>query len=126
MTIGTLKDRLQEINPHQYSDNVLNMWIKELEKDLCEYILHGYKDLIDEDTYDPDQLADASEILIDEPTMYIEYLCQRIDYANGEYDRANNHAVMYNTLFEEWKQKHFRYNEENLELRDHAYIKGLM
>ena len=129
MVVSELFKLLQKANPHQFTDDMLLMWLKEAEKDIDEYLRHNYKEADEyEEAYaefDFDTLGLNDSLLIDEPHIYIEWLSHKIDFANGEYERANNHAAMYNAFLTGWKERFFRGHTKEVK---HApnYIRGLV
>ena len=87
MLISDLFNRLQEANPHQFEDDMLLMWLGEAETDINEYLVSNYGEQAD----DFEDLTLADDTQLEEPSIYIEWLSHKIDFANGEYERANNH-----------------------------------
>lgn len=105
MTIRNLFNALKEVCDHQYSDEILLMWLNELEEQLVEYLESGY------DTYETRWSLgniEQESPLIDQPSLYIEFLAHKICVANGEFERANNHAALYNTYLLDWRERYFR------------------
>lgn len=110
---ANLLEHLQDLNPHQYEDDTVKIWVAELEKMIEEYITSAY---------DIEPEEDTGLMIIGEPSLYIEFLSQKIDMANGEYERANNHAAMFNALFTDWKERFFRQHKDQLKTNP-QYIK---
>lgn len=111
----SLLEHLQDLNPHQYEDDTVKIWVAELEQMIEEYITSAYDIEPDEDT---------GQMIIGEPSLYTEFLAHKIDMANGEYDRANNHAAMFNSLFTDWRERFFRQHQKQLKTEP-VFIKGL-
>lgn len=123
MTYEQMLGKLQTIYPHQYPDSVLLMWTKELDNDIIDHIQHYFlMDDIDY-RYAEDEIDTDDDLIIDEPSLYIEYLEYKISLANNEYEKANNHAANYNMYYDLWKE---RYSHQFAsESRMPKYIKGL-
>lgn len=125
MTISDLFTKLSAIYPHQFEDSILLIWVGELERDIADYLNTTYVNSDADNYYEPD-LATTSELLLDnEVSLYIEYLAYKIDLANGEYDRANNHAALFNMYFENWKERYYRINKDTAKKMP-EYIRGLI
>lgn len=112
-----------ELNPHQFADETLMMWTDELENEISSYIEFNYVTEEEDEPTEPTEPDINDDLLIDEPSLYIEFLSNKIDLANREYDSANNHAVMFNSLYNNWREKYFRENKATL--RPFPYIRGL-
>ena len=108
MTIQDIKSRLAEVHPHQYSDPMIIAWVNDVERDISMY-LRMFEGIITEESEKHDALTD--EVMLEEPDIYVEYLISRICLANEEYDRYNNHAAIYETRCNEWKDRYLRAHE---------------
>ena len=105
MTIQNILDRVQLQLPHQYPDDLMIQWVNELEKDIVEVLTH-YEDT--EDLEPVPHTAKTDDILIDEPQIYVPYLIAQVCLANEEYDRYNNHAMVFQSRYQDWKDSHIR------------------
>lgn len=132
MKISELFTLLQNEYPHQYDNTLLMLWLNECEKDIFRYLqeFHSKSEYLPypvrgdgrlmtdfyvgrprrhQEQFKP-HTNDQEELLVDEPTMYLSWLESKIDYANSEFDRYNNHAMMYSTLNDAWKRDYIRNN----------------
>ena len=50
----------------------------------------------------------TEEVLIDEPQIYVPYVISQICLANEEYDRYNNHAMIFQSRYQDWKDAYIR------------------
>ena len=111
--MASLFDILQDITPNQYEEEILRMWVGELDAQLKEYITSNYNIIPDEE---------EGCTLVNEPSLYVEYLSHKIDFANGEFERANNHAAMYNAILRDWRERFFREHTDELK-HEPRYLK---
>lgn len=129
MTISNIFNLVQSANPHQYPNSDLLSWMTTCEKDIDEYMRHVYTEFdADEEAMaesDFDDLSVTDETLIEEPQIYVEWLCHKIDFYNGEYERANNHLALYQGYLNNWKERYFRgHKNEVSNMPD--YITGIL
>ena len=108
MTIQDIKNRLTELHPNQYSDNMIIAWVNDVERDVSMF-LRPFEGIITEESEKHDALTD--EVMLEEPDIYVEYLISRICLANEEYDRYNNHAALFEARYTEWKDRYLRAHE---------------
>lgn len=124
MTNAQIINSLQEIYPHQYPDETILMWIVELDKEIADYLEDNYWNPI-YNQHDEDADIDLdTDTLIDEPSIYIEYLEYKVCMANNEFAIANNHAILFNSYFDAWKKRYFHVNRKDHKIP--KYIRGLL
>ena len=105
MTIQDIKNRLNEVHPHQYSDTMIIAWVNDVERDISMFF-REFEGIITEESEKHDALTD--EVMLEEPDIYVEYLISRICLANEEYERYNNHAAIFQARYSEWKDRYIR------------------
>lgn len=97
MTINKAIETVDRLKPNAYSLEEKMRWLSELDGQISEEILAPLRGgAAPFEPYDP--MEDGDVELIAEGTyadIYIKYLCAQIDYHNGEWNRYNNSAAMY-------------------------------
>lgn len=96
MTARQIIDRVNEIKPNAFSDAVKLAWLNELEGRVAAEIMLMPQLQIPELT-----LALTDTPMVDTPydAIYPAWLCARIDEANGEYDKYNTTAALFNSAW---------------------------
>lgn len=113
MTIIEAINGIDTIKPNKYTQDQKIEWLKRLDGQVKEQVIdthEGGENVILEDY----TIASVqTELLIPSPydEVYINYLSMKIDFANGEYRKYNNSAVVYNTSLNEFKKW---YNREHM------------
>lgn len=104
MKIAEIISEMRELNLGQYNDSTLIRWINEVDKQIHSFLCGFNKDI---DEYVP-HTAETDDVLVDEMTMYIHYLCAMTDFTNGEYQRYNNEITLYNASFDDFKNRYIK------------------
>jgi hypothetical protein len=113
MTIIEAINGIDTIKPNKYTQDQKIEWLKRLDGLVKEQVIdthEGGENVIIEDYT---TASVQTELLIPSPydEVYINYLAMKIDFANGEYRKYNNSAVVYNTSMNEFKKW---YNREHM------------
>ena len=98
MTINQVIQAVDGMKPHSFSEDVLTMWINELEGMVqTDIFLIAHQDIV---TYTYEKNKD-SELLVKAPhsKIYVYYLCAMIDFANNDYDKYDNTMNLFNKFF---------------------------
>lgn len=105
MTINEAINKLRDIKPNQFADDVLVGWLSEVEQKvfLENIVWHVGVEAELPAPYHPEDDKDTI-LLIPEPYsgVYIRYMEAQIDYYNGDYPRYANSMTMFNTALSEW------------------------
>ena len=105
MTINEAINRLRDIKPNQFADDVLVSWISDVEAKIFHENIVWHEDTNQTPPwpYHPEEDKDMV-LLIPEPYsgVYLRYMEAQIDYYNGEYVRYANSMTMYNVALSEW------------------------
>lgn len=124
MTLTELFNYVDEIKPNAFSNETKTVWLNEIEgkvqtevflRPIAECIAYVWND-------------DATETLLVRPPhskLYGEYICARIDYANGEYDKYANSMQMFNEFWSEfmrWYAQNYRPADVGFETAWNAYF----
>lgn len=106
LTNMTLKECIEYVDrnkPNAFSNEDKTRWINEIEGRIQSKIfLFGPDSIVQ---YDWDTQKNA-ELFVKPPhqALYYEYLYWRIDYNNGEYDKAQNSKASFDTLYNEFRK----------------------
>ena len=98
MTINQVIKAVDGIKPHSFSNDVLTMWLNEIEgMAQTDVMLIGIEELT---TYTYDINKDTV-LLVHPPhdKVYVYYLCAMIDFANNDYDRYENTMTLFNKFW---------------------------
>ena len=101
-----LKDVIRyvdDIKPNAFSDDTKTKWINEVEGMVqSEIFLFAPKTFF---VYEYERDKDK-QLLVHPPhdKLYESYLCAKIDYANGEYDKYQNTMTVFNAEYREFAQ----------------------
>lgn len=101
MTINQVIQAVDGMKPHSFSEDVLTMWINELEGMVqTDIFLIAHQDIV---TYTYDENKD-SELLVKAPhsKIYVYYLCAMIDFANNDYDKYTNTMDLFNKFYADY------------------------
>lgn len=101
MTINQVIQAVDGMKPHSFSEDVLTMWINELEGMVqTDIFLIAHQDIV---TYTYDENKD-SELLVKAPhsKIYVYYLCAMIDFANNDYDKYGNTMDLFNKFYADY------------------------
>ena len=122
MTIQEALARCDGQKPNAYSEAEKIRWLSDLDGLVLQEIIrtHENKDGIGAEYagYDPEEAGIQSQtLLIPEPysDVYIKYLFAQIDFANAEFARYNNSAMLYNTAYQAYANF---YNRTHLPLQE--------
>lgn len=97
-TLGQVLDEIDRLRPNGYEPEEKTEWLNELAARIqTDVWLAPASRLIQ---YDYSRDAETA-LLLDESheRMYSAYLAMMIDYANGEYDKYQNSASMFNAMW---------------------------
>ena len=99
MTVQAAILRANELRPNTFSDDVKYLWLSELDGRIKTDIFDthtGYEGF-ENPSYNLGNRT--SELFVPEPysDVYIYWLFMKMDFMNGEFDRFNNDAMLYNT-----------------------------
>lgn len=94
---------VDDIKPNAFSDSTKTKWLNEIEGMVQSEIFLFAPKMFFAYEYERDK---EKEMLIYPPhdKLYESYLCAKIDYANGEYDKYENTMAMFNSQYEEFKK----------------------
>ena len=111
MTIRQAFERTDALKFNTYTTADKVMWLSHLEWDIVRNIMEAHEggDQFGFFGYDSD--TDPETVLLaPEPydQMYLRYLESQIDYHNGEMDRYNVSAMLFNNLYESYANWHSR------------------
>lgn len=105
MTINEAIQKLRDIKPTQFGNDVLVGWLSDVEQKIFleNIVWHEQTNGTPPWPYHPEQDLDT-KLLIPEPYsgVYIRYMEAQIDYYNGEYVRYANSMTMYNVALSEF------------------------
>ena len=102
MTIIEAINRLDALKYNTFTSADKVEWLSRLDSAVKKLIIDTHEGGENVIFTGYDQDADLNtELLVPAPfdEMYIRWMEMQIDYANGEYDKYNNSAEMYNTSF---------------------------
>ena len=99
MTVQDAILRADELRPNTFSEDMKFLWLSELDGRVKTEILDTHEGFenVEMPSYN---LGNRTESLfVTEPysDMYIYWLFMKMDFMNGEFDRFNNDAMLYNT-----------------------------
>ncbi len=101
MTVQDAILRADALRPNTFSEDMKFLWLSELDGRIKTEIFDthaGYENIV----YPSYNLGNRTEALfVPEPysDMYIYWLFMKMDFMNGEFDRFNNDAMLYNTAY---------------------------
>ena len=102
MTLDEALDRVALLKPHPFDRAVMADFVTELDGRLCAEMLREHPGLCaDALRYDP--AADGGKVLLVPAPydgIYLYWLFGKIDGLNGEFDRANNDALLFNEMWQ--------------------------
>ena len=103
-------NRIDSLKHNTYSHSDKVAWLSEVEWDVTRHIIetHEGAEEINFSGYD-DSTDLQTELIIPAPydKAYLLWLEAQIDYYNGEYEKYNNAADLFNTVYEDFK-KYYR------------------
>ena len=119
--IREIIERVDDIKPNAFTEKTKLAWIGELEGLItADVMLMATPDICQMECKYPDALD--RELLVGFPHdgIYEQYLCAKIDFANGEYSKYQNSMEMFNANYENFVNWFIRtyspgqgYREEN-------------
>lgn len=113
MTVKDIIDKVDELMPSQYSEDIKIAWLSQLDgKIYLEEIVTHTDPLVNEM---PEYTAETDELMIDYPygeDIYIYHLESMICAQNAETSRYNMYVTLFNAAYERW---------ETFYNRTHAY-----
>lgn len=104
MTIREAIERADRLRPNTHEREDKLAWLTAVEANVARHMnLHENVDVA-LPVYTADTPEDTTLLLENEAgEVYVKYLVTMYDYYNGDYDRYNNAALMFNETFQEWK-----------------------
>ena len=115
MTVAEAIAAVDRLKENQYTNEDKVRWLSDLDGNLMNIVFKKHEDnpYTEWKPYDLyEDGGDTAELLVPEPyaNLYVSYLSYKIDFHNGEYERFNNTAMLYNTELQDfcnyWKQSH--------------------
>lgn len=96
MTARQIIDRVNEIKPNAFTDTVKLYWLNELEGRIAAEVM-----LMPQRQIQELQLGLTDTPMVEAPydSLYLYWLEARIDEANGEYDKYDTTAAMFNSAW---------------------------
>ena len=115
MKVAEAIGKFDALKPNQYSNEQKVEWLSDLDKRLIDLIFSKNADDPSEewtpyDLYSED--IDSRDLLVPDEysELYMAYLSYKVDYYNGEYERFNNSALIYNSFYQDfvnyWNREH--------------------
>ena len=99
--------RLEALKFNTYKQNDKVDWLSRLDSMVKKQIIDAHEgaEAVSFSGYTADTPTETV-LLVPAPydEMYLRWLEAQIDYHNGEYDKYNNAIIMFNTIFEAYKQ----------------------
>lgn len=111
MDMNVLIERVRQLKPNSYPEETLKGWALELEARVRQEVYQNYdrpeeqKTLVAEGYWTDEDCMDELTIPFPHDELYVLWLCAKIDFYNGEYDRYNNEMTLFNSQMEnfcEW------------------------
>ena len=101
MTVQEAMLRADELRPNTFSEDMKFLWLSELDGRIKTDIFDTHKgyEEIENPTYNLGNRTKA--LFVPEPyaDIYSYWLFMKMDFMNGEFDRFNNDAMLYNTAW---------------------------
>lgn len=101
MTVQTAINRADALRPNTFTEEMKFLWLSELDGRIKTDIFdsHARYELVEIPEYTPGNRD--HELFVPEPfsEIYIYWLFMKMDFMNGEFDRFNNDAMLYNTAY---------------------------
>lgn len=121
MTIRDAIEQVRNLKPNQYDDETLVGWLSDLDGQIWEDLLCHFDEagLSAPPRYERKKDLET-ELLVKRPheELYVIYLCAKVDYQNGEFDRYNNAMMMVMSKMEAYQNAYTRMHMP----RQDAYI----
>lgn len=99
MTVQEAIERVRALRPSAYEDELMCAWLSELDGRVKTEIFDQHAGF--EETEIPAYTLGTRtrELFVPAPysDIYVYWLFMKIDFMNGEFDRFNNDALLYNT-----------------------------
>ena len=113
--------RVDDIKPNAFTEQTKLAWIGELDGRIAaDVMLMGIEDIRQMEYVHPDALEVEPLVGFPHDGIYEQYLCAKIDYANGEYSKYQNSMEMFNAHYDNFVNWFIRtyepgqgYREEN-------------
>lgn len=124
MDMNVLIEQVRQLKPNSYPEEMLKSWALELEARVQQEVYQNYEmpereaaGLETDGYWVEDGVADELTIPFPHDRLYVEWLCAKIDFYNGEYDRYNNEMTLFNSEMEnfcQWFTRTHRHKPVNL------------
>lgn len=99
MTVQEAIERVRELKPNAYTDEMMCAWLSELDGRVKTEIFDQHAGFEEKEIPAYTIGTRTRELFVPAPysDIYVYWLSMKIDFSNGEFDRFNNDAVLYNT-----------------------------
>lgn len=115
MTAGTIITLVDSLMPNQYSDADKLRWLGTLDRQIyIETVNYHVDDVSDNDDTLDISLESTDVLLVPDVygyDIYVPYLEARIDEANGEIAKYNNHMALYAAGYQAYRNWYNRYHQ---------------
>lgn len=104
MTIQEAIARVDSLKPNQYKHPEKVAWLSDVDGKIYTEVISKRENTEGIEWKPYTENTDVSlKLLVDDPytEVYIYYLCAKIDWYNGEYDRYNNDMTAFNQAYQE-------------------------
>ena len=100
MKIREVITNVDDLKPNAYSEEDKKRWLKEIETKIYKEIVMTHEDACEM----TDFTNENSNLIAQTPydTLYITYVCAKIDFYNNETARYNNQMMMFNQEYFEF------------------------
>lgn len=104
MTINEVISQFDNLKPNQYGDEQKMKWLSDLDTWLYKHVYLNHETLSETEISLPYESTEENLLIPDEYSeLYINCLSYKVDFYNGEYDRYNNSAIVYNTQLQDFR-----------------------
>ena len=104
MDMNVLIERVRQLKPNSYPEEMLKGWALELEARVRQEVYQDYDRPEAESTategFWVEEGMDELTVPFPHDELYVLWLCAKIDFYNGEYDRYNNEMTLFNSQME--------------------------
>ena len=103
MTIREAIAQLESMKPHQFTPMQVCKWLEELDRRVFLEVMLFVHTTAREIRYDYPECEDY-ELLLEAPhdSVYFYWLASKVDFANGETDKAANSIEMFNSHWDSY------------------------
>lgn len=110
MTIADAIRAADHLRQSDIRDELKIKWLSDLDGQCWEDVVSRYEGAPEQPVYPPDIDTEAAELLIQAPhdNLYVDYLVMRIDLENGDLERYNAKAAMFDSAWQRWANTYNR------------------